>query len=150
MLGQRDHPSEILDGDELRRGVCNDLSFTPSDRCENVRRAAIIAKYLALRGTTVLVAVIAPYSEDRRAARQMIGDSYLEIYVECPVETCQARDVKGLYALARSGALKGLTGIDGVYQPPLDPDLTVRTDRESVDACARMAFDLLQRKGYCE
>jgi len=150
ILRERGQLSEILDGDEIRRSVCSDLSFASSDRSENVRRVAIIAKYLSCKGTTALVAVIAPYTADRLAARVLLGHSYLEVYIDCPLATCQARDVKGLYAQSRSGFLKGLTGIDGIYQPPVNPDLTLRTDRDSVETCAGMVLELMQMKGYVE
>lgn len=121
----------MLDGDELRQTLCRDLGFTRSDRDENVRRIGHMADELASQGTIVIVAAIAPYRAAREEVREKIG-RFLEIYVSTPLEVCELRDVKGLYRRSRLGEMKGLTGIDDPYEPPLNPALACDTVAESL------------------
>jgi bifunctional enzyme CysN/CysC len=115
-----------IDGDEVRRGLCGDLGFDRPSRRENVRRVAFAARMLADAGVIAIVSLISPYAEDRDHARQTHVEAqlaFLEVFVDTPIELCERRDPKGLYARARRGELKGLTGVDGDYEPPQHPDL---------------------------
>lgn len=126
---------QVLDGDEVRGELTADLGFSRRDRDENVRRIGYVARLLAANGVVVLVPVIAPYEDARRAVRarhREAGVPYIEVYVDTPVDVCAARDVKGLYARQRAGLLTGLTGADDPYEPPERPDLRVRAATESV------------------
>jgi adenylyl-sulfate kinase len=121
-------PSYVLDGDNLRHGLNADLGFTAADRAENVRRVGEVARLMADAGLVVLAPVISPYRADRdrvRAAHESAGLRFVEVFVDTPLELCEQRDPKGLYAKARAGELTGMTGIDDPYEPPLAPDLRV-------------------------
>lgn len=135
----------ILDGDNVRRGLCKDLGFSDADRVENMRRVAEVARLFVDAGVVVLVAFISPFRAERQAARELFapGD-FLEVFVDVPLAVAQQRDTKGLYQKARSGALSQLTGIDSPYEPPLAPDLALRTDQLSIDACVDRMLALLQ------
>jgi len=127
-LTRRGRPACILDGDALRAGLSSDLGLSRADRSEQARRAAHVAILLADCGVVALVALVSPYAADRHAARVLHRErdlQFCEIWVDTPVTICQQRDPKGLYARARSGALKGLTGVDGPYEPPARPDLRI-------------------------
>lgn len=126
---------EVFDGDELRRTLTADLGFSRADRDENVRRIGMVAMMLARNDVLSLVPVIAPYADQRdkvRALHEEAGLAYLEVYVATPVRVCAGRDVKGLYAKQRAGVLTGLTGVDDPYEPPVNPDLSIPTQHESV------------------
>jgi adenylyl-sulfate kinase len=141
LLGQG-RSAYVLDGDNLRHGLNGDLGFSPEDRAENVRRTAEVSALLADAGVVVLVALVSPYRADRaaaRAAHDRRGLPFLEIHVATTLEECEARDPKGLYARARSGELRGLTGVDDPYEPPESPDLVVGGGGEPIaDAVARV------------
>jgi bifunctional enzyme CysN/CysC len=131
----------VLDGDNLRHGLNANLGFAPEDRAENIRRVSEVAKLMADAGTVVITSFISPYRADRARARSIAlqaGAEFVEIFVDAPLAVCEQRDPKGLYQKARAGELKGFTGIDAPYEPPEDPEIAVRTDRqsaaESVDA----------------
>ncbi len=129
----------VLDGDNLRHGINSDLGFSKEDRAENVRRVGEIARLIADAGLVALVPVISPYAADRaavRAAHEDLGLSFLEVFVDTPLEVCEARDPKGLYARARAGEIEGMTGVDDPYEAPTMPDLSVDTSTMSVEACA--------------
>jgi adenylyl-sulfate kinase len=131
----------VLDGDNLRHGLNGDLGFSPGDRAENVRRTAEVSALLADAGVVVLVALVSPYRADREAARaahDRRGLPFLEVWVATSLEECERRDPKGLYARARAGELKGLTGVDDPYEPPESPDVVVRGDEPAEDAVARV------------
>lgn len=118
-----------LDGDNLRHGLNGDLGFDRAGRAESVRRTAHAAQLLADAGVVVIVALVSPYLADRSAARQVHADNelpFVEVFVDTPLELCERRDPKGLYARARTGLLTGMTGVDDPYEPPAQPDLTVR------------------------
>ncbi|MGD0579153.1 MAG: adenylyl-sulfate kinase [Bryobacteraceae bacterium] len=125
------HRVELLDGDTVRRNLCKDLGFTKQDRDENIRRIGFVADLLTRNGVVVLVSAISPYRAIREEVRAMIGE-FVEIYVNAPLEVCEQRDVKGLYRKARNGQLPGFTGIDDPYEPPQNPEVECRTDRESL------------------
>jgi adenylyl-sulfate kinase len=124
--------AEVLDGDEIRQRLSNELGFSKGDRDENVRRIGYIAELLAKHDVIAVVSAIAPNREARDAVRTRIAD-FVEVYVNAPIEVCEARDVKGLYRKARSGQLAGFTGIDQPYEAPLHPEVECRTDRETVE-----------------
>jgi bifunctional enzyme CysN/CysC len=127
----------VLDGDNLRFGLNSDLGFSPEDRAENVRRVTEVARLMADAGLIALLPIIAPYEVDRAAARKRHDESgirFVEVFVDTPLEVCEERDPKGLYARARAGEITGMTGIDAPYERPVDPDLVV-------EGAARSASD---------
>lgn len=127
----------VLDGDNLRFGLNADLGFSAEDRAENVRRVTEVARLMADAGLIALVPIIAPYAADRDKARRRHEDSgvdYLEVFVDTPLEVCEERDPKGLYARARAGEIKGMTGVDDPYERPTDPDLSIDGTATDVDA----------------
>ncbi|MES2207129.1 MAG: adenylyl-sulfate kinase [Pseudomonadota bacterium] len=119
-LSDKGRIAMILDGDVIRKGISQDLGFDASSRAENLRRIAHMAKLLNRQGVDVICATISPLTSDRLLAQSIIGSSYIEIYVSTPLETCEQRDPKGLYKLARAGKIKEFTGISAPYDPPLD------------------------------
>lgn len=130
--------AQLLDGDNIRSGINNNLGFSLEDRAENIRRIAEVAKLYAHSGLIVLCAFISPTDEMRRAAQTIIGqDDFLEIFIDTPLEVCEARDVKGLYAKARQGLIKGFTGIDSPYEPPTDAFLRLTTVDKTVAQCVQ-------------
>jgi adenylyl-sulfate kinase len=131
----------VLDGDNLRHGLNGDLGFSAEDRAENVRRTAEVSALLADAGVLVLVALVSPYRADRDAARAVharMALPFLEVHVATSLEECERRDPKGLYARARAGELKHLTGVDDPYEPPLDPDVVVDGTEPLDEAVARV------------
>ena len=125
-LQEKSVPHFVLDGDNLRLGINKDLGFTEEDRSENIRRTAEVAALMADAGLVVMVALISPYRKDREMAKGIVGaERFHEIYVETPLEVCEARDPKGLYKRAREGIIKNFTGVDGAYESPEEPFLTV-------------------------
>ena len=134
--------SYLLDGDNLRMGLNGDLGFSPADRSENIRRVGEVARLFADAGAVALVPVISPYRADRDLAREIhlgAGLDFHEVFVDTPLDVCEARDPKGLYVKARAGEIKGFTGIDDPYEAPVTPELVVKTAETSVDdACAQV------------
>jgi adenylylsulfate kinase len=144
------HRVELLDGDEVRANLTADLGFARADRIENVRRVGYVAHLLARNGVKVLVPVIAPYAESRRAVRDRHADAgtpYLEVHVAAPVEVCAGRDVKGLYARQRAGELRGLTGVDDPYEPPDAPELRLATEVQTPQESAAAVHAGLVARG---
>ncbi len=136
----------LLDGDNVRHGLNRDLGFTAEDRVENIRRVAEVARLMVDAGLIVLVSFISPFRDERRMARDLFGTGdFAEVYVDAPLELCERRDPKGLYAKARAGELRNFTGVDSPYEPPLDPELHLRTENESVDVLARRVVEYLER-----
>ena len=134
----------ILDGDNLRSGLCKDLGFSKKDRKENVRRVAETARILIDSGCTVLSCFISPYREDRKIARDIIGkEDFVEIHVNCSLEECERRDVKGLYKRARAGKIKNFTGISDVYENPTNPDIRIDTENQDLNSCLVKIEDYL-------
>ncbi|OKL40430.1 adenylyl-sulfate kinase [Pontibacter flavimaris] len=124
----------LLDGDNIRNGLCRDLGFSKQDRKENMRRVAEVAKLMLDAGLVVICAFISPYREERELARQVVGpERFTEVYINCSLQVCEQRDTKGLYAKARQGLIKDFTGISAPYEAPQSPHLLLRTDRESID-----------------
>jgi adenylylsulfate kinase len=135
-----------LDGDEVRRGLNAGLGFSMQDRRENIRRLAEAARLHADSGVVVLVAAISPTREIRALAREIVGEQdFLEVYVSCPLEVCEARDAKGMYARARAGELRQFTGVDSAYEAPEAPALEIRTDELDVSASVLVLADLVER-----
>lgn len=132
--------SFVLDGDNVRHGLCRDLGFTDADRVENIRRVAEVAKLFVEAGIISMTAFISPFRKDREAARANFphGD-FLEVYCDCPLEICEQRDVKGLYRLARAGEIPHFTGLSSPYEAPRDPELVVATGALSLKASAEAA-----------
>lgn len=118
----------VLDGDNVRHGLCADLGFTAADRTENIRRISHVAALLADAGLLVLTAFISPFRADRRQARDILGHDFVEVFVDAPLAVCEARDPKGLYRKARQGQIPDFTGISSPYEPPERPELHLRTD----------------------
>lgn len=121
----------VLDGDNLRHGLNSDLGFSPEERTENLRRVAEVATLFAESGAIALVPVISPYRHQREAARRVAdaaGVEFIEVFVDTPIEVCEERDPKGLYAKARAGEIRGFTGIDDPYEPPDSPELVLRPE----------------------
>lgn len=126
----------LLDGDNLRHGINNDLTFTENDRKENIRRTAEIGKLFVEAGIVVLAALISPYKEDREIARSKFNQGeFIEVFVDCPIEECQKRDPKGLYKKAMNGEIKGFTGIDHPYEVPKNPEIILKTNESSIEEC---------------
>jgi adenylyl-sulfate kinase len=140
------HRGHVLDGDDLRSGLCADLGFSMADRAENVRRVGEVARILADVGVVAIVALISPVLRDRALVRERLEDvGFLEVYVSAPLEVCETRDVKGLYARARQGQLPNFTGVSSRYEPPVVPDVEVRTDKMTLRECTER---VLERAGY--
>ena len=136
-LFQKGFNTYILDGDNIRSGLNNDLDFSSESRKENIRRISEVAKLFADAGTIVLTAFISPFEVDRKTARQLIGEQdFVEIYVDCPLEVCEERDVKGLYKKAREGKIKNFTGIDSPFEIPENPEIIVDTANNSLEFCS--------------
>jgi bifunctional enzyme CysN/CysC len=134
----------LLDGDNVRHGLNRDLGFTEADRTENIRRVAEVARLMVDAGLVVLVSFISPFRSERQFARSLFGDDeFIEVFVDTPIEECERRDVKGLYAKARSGQLPNFTGIASPYEPPEEPEVHLRTTSQSVDESADEVFSRL-------
>ncbi|OXL83790.1 adenylyl-sulfate kinase [Paenibacillus sp. SSG-1] len=144
-LLQRGVRAELLDGDELRETICKGLGFSREERFENIKRIAYVSKLLARNGVHVLVSAITPYAEMRDYARQEIP-GFVEVYVKCPLEECERRDVKGLYAKARRGEVKHFTGISDPYDIPSDPDITICTSSHSLQYNSDQILSWLNRR----
>src|SRR5213593_3893323 len=130
-LRARGSKLEVLDGDIVRENLSKGLGFSKEDRDINIRRIGFVAELLARNGVKVITAAISPYRSVRDEVRGLVGDHFLEVYIATPLDVCEDRDVKGLYAKARSGALKGFTGIDDPYEPPLNPEIEIATQGET-------------------
>lgn len=143
-LHARGRLTMVIDGDNLRMGLNQDLGFTEADRVENIRRAAAVSRLIAEAGATVLVALISPYARDRDAARQAAGDiPFVEVFVDASLDTCEARDPKGFYKKARQNLIPNFTGVSAPYEAPENPDLRLDTSLLSVDEAAQQIIDLI-------
>jgi len=129
---------EVLDGDDIRKGLSRDLGLSREDREEHARRVSYLAKILSRNGVISIVALISPYRSSRASARELIGpDKFVEVYVKASLSTCENRDPKGLYAKARRGEIMNMTGIQDPYEEPLNPDIEVNTEKAAPDESAR-------------
>lgn len=138
----------VLDGDNIRHGLCGDLGFSDQDRVENIRRIGEVAKLFVEGGVIALTAFISPFRSDRDRVRGLVmqGD-FIEIYCKASLEVCEGRDVKGLYKKARAGEIKAFTGISSPYEEPLDPELVIETGSQSLDESADLVMALLRERG---
>lgn len=140
-------PVWVLDGDKVREGLCSDLSFSPEHRKENIRRVAEVARLFADAGLICIVAFISPYRADRDRARSLLPPGrFIEVHLSAPLEVCERRDPKGLYAKARAGLVKDFTGITAPYEAPMDPELELRTDKFTVEECVSTLVSKLSQK----
>ena len=148
-LHERGCHTYTLDGDIVRHGLNKDLGFSPEDREENIRRIGEVANLLRDCGIINLVAFISPYRADRRAARDLARNdgSFIEVFVDCPVDECERRDPKGLYKKARQGLIEEFTGISAPYEPPESPEVHLRTAGCTPDECVRTVIDYLVTRG---
>lgn len=146
-LRSQGYKIEVLDGDVVRQNLSKGLTFSKEDRDENIRRIAFVAHLLTRNNVIVLVSVISPYRAIREEVKEKIGD-FIEVYVNAPLEVCEQRDVKGLYKKARSGEIKNFTGIDDLYEIPLEPDVECKTHQESVAESANKILNKLEELGY--
>ncbi len=142
LVGQG-RPAYVLDGDNLRHGLNGDLGFSAADRAENVRRVGHVARMMADAGVVALVPLVSPYRIDRalvRALHEVAGLPFVEVFLDTPIELCEERDPKGLYAKARAGQIVGFTGVDDPYEPPESPDLVIRPEDGPPEAAARLVL----------
>ncbi len=146
-LYQNGYRTFVLDGDNVRHGLCADLSFSDEDRKENIRRIGHMAMLYVEAGILVLTAFISPFREDRERVRSLVphGD-FIEIYCDTPLEVCESRDVKGLYARARTGEIPEFTGISSPYEVPEKPELVVPTGVDSIEACVGQVLGCLEQR----
>lgn len=137
-LFRRDCQAIVLDGDTVRQGLCRDLGFSEKDRHENIRRVGEVAKLFADAGFICITAFISPYRADRSLVRDMVADGkFFEVFVNAPLSVCEARDPKGLYVRARNRQIRNFTGISSPYEPPLNPEIELHTDRLAVAEAVR-------------
>ena len=137
--------TQILDGDNIRTGLNNNLGFSDEDRKENIRRIAEVAKLFCHAGVVVIASFITPKNELRALAREIVGtEDFREVYVQCSFETCERRDVKGLYAKAKAGEIKNFTGRDSSFEEPERPDLAIDTDRDSIEAATDRLYEFVK------
>lgn len=147
-LHQKGCRTFVLDGDNVRHGLCGDLGFSPEDRIENIRRVGEMAKLYTEAGIIVLTAFISPYRADRERVRSMVEEGdFIEIYCDTPIEVCESRDVKGLYKKARAGQIKEFTGISSPYEASLAPELALNTGVAELGVCVGRIIDELTQRG---
>lgn len=140
---------EILDGDVVRTHLSKGLGFSKADRDTNIRRIGWVCQLLTKHGLPNMAAAISPYRDVREEVRKMIGN-FVEVYVKCPIDVCEARDVKGLYKKAKAGEIRHFTGVDDPYEEPLYPEVVVETEKESVGESAMKIVITLERLGYLD
>lgn len=147
-LHQKGCRTFVLDGDNVRHGLCGDLTFSIEDRSENIRRISEVAKLMLEAGVITLTAFISPFRQEREKARKIAphGD-FFEIYCRAPIEVCEQRDVKGFYQKARRGEIKEFTGISSPYEAPANPELVVDTGTQPLETCVNQVLELLETRG---
>lgn len=147
-LHQRGYRTFVLDGDNVRHGLCGDLGFSAQDRAENIRRIGEMSKLFMEAGVIVLTAFISPFRADRERVRGMVehGD-FIEVFCDSPIEVCESRDIKGLYRKARAGQISNFTGISSPYETPDTPELTVHTGTDDLDACVQQVIATMLQRG---
>jgi sulfate adenylyltransferase len=149
LLQQHGRQITVLDGDVVRTHLSKGLGFSKEDRDVNIRRIGFVAAEIVRHGGVVICAAVSPYRATRNDARNMVGsDHFVEIFVDTPIEVCEQRDVKGMYAMARRGEIKGFTGIDDPYEPPLYPELTLNTVSHSPEENAQLVIQYLFERGF--
>ncbi len=138
----------VLDGDNIRHGLCKDMGFSDADRKENIRRIGEVSKLFVDAGTVALTAFISPFRSDRDAVRELVPEGdFIEIYCKCSLDVCEERDPKGLYKKARAGEIPEFTGISSPYEEPLNPEITVETDKQSLGESVEQVIDALRERG---
>ncbi len=147
LLYQQGILTQVLDGDNVRTGINNNLGFSEADRHENIRRIAEVAKLFVNCGMVTICSFVSPTLENRQLARQIIGQAdFVEVYINAPLSVCEARDVKGLYKKARAGQISDFTGISAPFEPPLQPDMEILTDQTTPEQAAQVLFDFILPK----
>ncbi len=138
----------LLDGDNIRHGLCSDLGFSVEDRQENLRRVREAAKLFYDNAVITMVSFISPFAEDRQLARKLVGKDFIEIFINCNIKTCEKRDPKGLYKKARNGEIKGFTGIDQAYEEPESPEIKINSDQTTPEAAVEIIISYLVERKY--
>jgi len=146
-LYQKGIHTYLLDGDNVRKGLNNNLSFSPEDRTENIRRIAEVSNLMIDAGLVVLAAFISPYKKDREMIKKTVKDSrFVEVFVDASIEECERRDVKGLYAKARKGLIKDFTGVNAPYETPQNPDVLIDTENTSVEEAVSKVLKYIEER----
>ena len=144
-LHQNGYHTYILDGDNTRKGINSDLDFSENGRIENIRRIGEIANLFLDAGIIVLASFISPFREDREKVKNLVGaENFIEIFVDCPLEICEKRDVKGLYAKARKGEIKNFTGIDSPFEAPINPTILIKSNEEPLEKSVEKTIEFLK------
>ena len=143
-LNRLNRMTYLLDGDNIRSGLCADLGFSNADRQENIRRVAHVAKLFLDANLITLVSFISPFRQERRDARTLIGEDFIEVFVDASLQTCEDRDPKGLYKKARAGTLSNFTGISSPYEAPESPEIVLKTGEESLEVCVENVLAYLR------
>ncbi|MCF2946680.1 adenylyl-sulfate kinase [Paraglaciecola aquimarina] len=148
-LAEHDKHTYLLDGDNVRHGLCGDLGFSDKDRVENIRRIGEVAKLFVDAGTVVITAFISPFKSERDYCRNLLESSeFVEIFIDTPLAECEKRDPKGLYQKARKGDIKDFTGIDSPYEAPESPEITLSYSGQTAEGSAEQIFEQLKAKGF--
>lgn len=147
LIRRRGREVTVLDGDVVRTHLSAGLGFSREDRDTNVRRIGFVATEVVRHGGICICSVVSPYRETRDEVRAMVGEAFIEVFVDTPLEVCEQRDVKGLYAGARSGSVAAMTGVDDPYEPPLDPELVLHTTDTTADENAHRVLTVLEGRG---
>ncbi len=146
-LRKRGMKVERLDGDIVRKSLTRDLGFSKEDRELNIERVTYVSKLLTRNGVAVLSTFVSPYNKIREKSRKEIGE-YILVYVKCSVDECERRDIKGMWAKARTGEIKGFTGIDDPFEEPINPEIIIETDKETVEESTNIILEYLEENGY--
>jgi len=147
-LNKMNYHTYLLDGDNIRSGLNSDLGFNETDRKENIRRISEVAKLFVDAGIITITAFISPFIEDRKRAKEIIGEDFIEVFVDTPLEECIKRDPKGLYKKALKGEIKNFTGIDSPYEKPINPDIYIDTTKNDIISSVNLIINYLKKEGY--
>ena len=146
-LHKMGYSTYVFDGDNVRHGLCSDLGFSAKDRSENIRRIGEMTRLFIDAGIIAITAFISPYRKDRKAVRNLVGKSiFVEVYTECPIEICERRDQKGIYQKAKQGKIKNFTGISAPYEPPVKPDIKIKSNEEEIKTSVKRVIELMQKR----
>ena len=146
-LNQSGKATYLLDGDNIRLGINSDLGFSMEDRCENIRRIGEIGKLFVDAGIITIACFISPLKENREMVRKALGEDFIEVFVDCPLEECEKRDPKDLYKKARLGVIKEFTGITSPYEKPGNPEIVINTKKQTIDQCVDKILDYIKCLG---
>jgi len=146
-LNQSGKATYLLDGDNIRLGINSDLGFSMFDRCENIRRIGEIGKLFVDAGIITIACFISPLKENREMVRKALGEDFIEVFVDCPLEECEKRDPKDLYKKARLGVIKEFTGITSPYEKPGNPEIVINTKKQTIDQCVDKILDYIKCLG---